>query len=202
MSRLLREDDSDAASAVGGRGWIVEGQWFENTAAKFWSGLVDEAVLDYPGCDSVSLAALGNGRLTQDLLHPVCLLQRELDHPSNLSLEEAIRQAAEDKELFGPEAAVSIALLAGPRKLCERALPTDAVNAPVFAYLLAWLLAWCGVPANRWNEELLSGVFSAVEPHRRVRYGLSAAVRNRHLSEDLFQRKVAVLIERSYLGEG
>ncbi|MEI6971558.1 MAG: hypothetical protein WCL44_08570, partial [bacterium] len=102
MSRMLRDEThADPIIQFGARALLVSGESYANTASKFWSGLVDEAIEDYPGCNAMKLATTGSGRLAGDLMFPVNELQRELDKGECIDLEEAIRRAVEEIDMFG-----------------------------------------------------------------------------------------------------
>lgn len=197
MSRMLRDETQDDPIVIfGARSLAVGGEAYANTASKFWSGLVDEVVEDYPGCDAMTLATTGSGMLTGDLMFPVNELQRELDKAEFVDLEEAIRQAVEELDMFGRPSAVNVTLYSGKGTVRTRELTRDYIDSQVFNYLLAWLFQWSGVPEPAWNNEFLSGKFEAADLARNLRYKMQMTFLNRHLSEGLFNRSVTLFFAR------
>jgi len=197
MSRMLRDESiDDPVIQFGARVLYIGHEAFENTASKFWSSLIDEASMDYPGCNAISLASTGSIPLNDDLLYPVNALQRDLDSEADIDLAEAIRQAVEEINLFGPPTAVRATILSGGEKLVSRNLPLECVNDHVFSYLIVWLLQWCGIQESRWNEELLSGKINAKDRERKIDYVMKMAYRNKHLSEGLYERAVILQFSR------
>ena len=193
---LRNESSDDPIIQFGARMLHVDGELYENTASKFWSSLIDEASTDYPGSDTVSLVSTASVPLGVDLLYPVNALQRELDNGIEIDLEEAIRQAVEEIDMFGPPAAVKTTIFSGKAMVVSRELPLECVDAHVFSYLIVWLLQWCSIPEPRWNEELLSGKISAKDRERKISYLMKIAFRNKHLSEGLYDRAVVVQFTR------
>jgi len=201
MSRMLRDEaEGDPVVRFGARSLYVGGETYENTAAKFWSSLIDEVLQDYRGCDVATLSSAGSVLLSGDILFPVNELQRELDKPGDISLEDAIRQAVEEISLFGPPTAVSVSLFSGKEVIKTRQLPRECADTHVFNYLVAWLLHWSLIPETKWNDELLSGKIKARDAERKLDYGMSIAFCNRHLSEGLYQRSVTVRFSRKAAG--
>ena len=200
MSRMLRDEEmTDPIVQFGARALYIGGETYDNTASKFWSSLIDEAMADYPGCDAITLATTGSVALVGDLLFPVNELQRELDKAQHIDLEEAIRQAVEDIALFGRPAAVRATLFVGNDTVRTRELPRECVDAQVFSYLVAWLLQWSDIPEAKWNDEWLSGRIDAGDPVRKLSYRIATAYHNKHLSEGLFSRSLTVRFSRRQL---
>ncbi|MEI6809249.1 MAG: hypothetical protein WCN95_11065 [bacterium] len=200
MARMLREEgQDDPIVQFGARILWVDGESYDNTASKFWSGLIDEVIEDYPGCDTIVLAATGSTQLERDILFPVNELQREIDKDEFIDLEDAIRQAVEEVDMFGHPAAVKVTLFEGKETVLTRDLSREYIDSNVFSYLLAWLLQWSNVPASKWQDELLSGRIYADDPARNVTYGITLAFCNKHLSEGLYNRSVTVRFLRQKL---
>ena len=201
MSRILRhETPDDPIVLFGARSLFIGGEEYENTASKFWSGLIDEAIEDYPGCDGIALATTGSLSLSADLLFPVNELQREIDRGEFVSLEDAMRQAEEDLAMFGRPAGVQVVLYAGESKIRGGELPRDCIDANVFGYLMAWLFQWGAIPELMWNDETLGGGITAADLARKLAYRISFAFRNRHLSEGLYDRSVTISFSRGKPG--
>jgi len=200
MSRILSDEDPDAPVVrFGSRTVVVNGTPYDNSAAKFWTALIDEVELDYAGCNSMSLTAMGSEPLAEDILYPVNTLQREMDKGLDISIEEAIRLAVEESSMFGPPSGVLVTLFKGNSELMQRRLPGDCADAGAFVYLYAWLLYWAGVDAERWNNDLLSGSIKARDMERQFVYKMNIAFRNEHVSEGLFRRMVTLKFSRDGL---
>lgn len=198
MSRMLRnETHDDPITQFGARALTVDGESYENTASKFWSGLIDEVMTDYASCDTIALTSVGSRKLESDILFPLNELQREMDKAEDIDLEEAIRLAVEEADMFGHPAAVAVTLFAGKDVLAAMELPREYIDFNVFSYLVAWLFQWSNVPESKWNNELLSGKVIAEDPARKLRYSIIAAFRNKHLSEGLYSRSITIRFSRT-----
>lgn len=200
MSRMLREEtQDDPIVQFGARILWIDGEPYDNTASKFWSGLIDEVIEDYPDCDTIVLFTTGSTQLERDILFPVNELQREIDKDEFVDLEDAIRQAVEEVDMFGQPAAVKVTLFEGKEMVLMRDLSREYIDSNVFSYLLAWLLQWSNVPVPKWQDDLLSGRIYADDPARKVTYGITLAFLNKHLSEGLYNRSVTVRFSRQQL---
>lgn len=193
MTLLRKRPDKKSSAKAGTKALGVNGTRYSNSAAKFWSGLLDEVCSDYPGCDALSLEFLTGIELSRDLLFPERSLQRQLDrYRGEMDLERAMRDAIAEYELYGPPGVVRLRLLAGNRvkRSCE--LPPDCVDADLFPHLLVWLLEWAQIPDCLWNLPEAQGEFSADDPERSLRYDLDFTLENRHVSEGLIRRELTV----------
>lgn len=194
MTRMIGSDpEQQPTLRLGAAAWYVRGERFANSAAKFWSSLVDEVRLDYPTCDRLTLATLSDVALDRSLLFPETALQRELDRaPDALDTRAAIRRALAEFELLGPPGAVQLTLSAGATELKRCDLPLDCLDADIFPCLLVWLLEWAALPTALWEH---AAVFGTVDAHDRTRdapYRLAFDLTNTHVSEGLFRRTVTV----------
>ena len=198
MSRILGNDSKHSPEErLGARGWVVHGMRYANSAAKFWSSLLDELAADYPGCDALELDVLTDANLERDLLFPESVLQHELDRrQSLLSIEEALRETLSQFDLIGPPGAVHVRLLGDgvETKRCD--LPLDCVDADIFPCLLVWLMEWSEIPQCLWNNPSVSGDVSARDRQRSVRYRLQFELINKHVSEGLYQRTLTLRYTR------
>jgi len=194
---MLRDEvEEEPIIRFGAKSLLIRNEVYDNTAAKFWSSLIDEVLLDFPSCDSFSLAASGAGPLSADLLYPVDALQRDLDMAEEMSLEEAIRRAVEELTMFGPTAPVTISLFSGVTAIKTQQLPRECVDSNAFSFLLVWLMEWSAIPTSGWNNEFLSGKISATDSERKCVYEMNVALHNKHLSEGLFIRSVTMRFRR------
>lgn len=196
----MLENDSEKTpkERPGAKALLVQGALFTNTAAKFWSSLIDEVHFDYPDCDAIVLDTLTDALLSKELLFPEAALQRDLDkyaYPP-WRIRQALREAIEEFELIGPPDVVRIRLFSGEveTKKCE--LPVDCVDADIFPCLLVWLLEWSGIPEWLWNDPTVQGDFLAKDHARSVHYHLRVELSNAHVSEGLFQRILKIHFTR------
>jgi hypothetical protein len=138
MAKLLGEDNGEETSEVFGvKSLCIRGEVYANTAAKFWSGLVDEVIHDFPDCDSLTLAAAGASPLSRTLLYPEDSVERDWNNLAQCSLEDIIREAVAELEMFGPTTGVTLALFSGDNELLRQQLPTECVDSASFVYLFA-----------------------------------------------------------------
>lgn len=186
-----------AAERRGASVLSVQGSAFSNSAAKFWSSLIDEVCSDHPDCDTIILDTLTDTVLSRDLLFPQAALQHELDrHVPFENIRQALRAALADFELIGPPDSVRVRLLSGgvERKKCD--LPLDCVDADIFPCLLVWLLEWSEISELIWNHDSVEGSFDASDSDRALQYHLRIALSNEHVSEGLFRRTLTMCFQR------
>lgn len=196
MSLIRQTAGSQAPRKLGSRAWIVRDVRYENSAAKFWSSLIDEIIEDMSACDAVSLQALCGGFLTPEILSPEASLQKSLESLDNEDLRDAFHDTLQEMELIGLPAPVKISLASGGREILTRNLPLDCADADLLPFLLVWLLEWAEITEFAWNNEEVHGDFSAADRERRYLYRLRFTLESRHLSEGLFDRKIAVRFGR------
>jgi hypothetical protein len=197
MSKLLGEGNGEEESEVFGVGSLcIRGEVYTNTAAKFWSSLIDEIIHDFPACDLLTVAAAGSAPLSRALLHPEHSLERDWHDLANCRLEDIIREAVVELEMFGPATGVTLALFSGDKELTRQQLPNVCVDATSFAYLLAWLLEWAGISEDRWNNDSARGRIVADDWERDLRYRTDIEFCNEHLSEGLYLRTARLKVDR------
>lgn len=197
MARLLTDCSVDELDPpYGAQELCVGGQVYSNSAAKFWSSLVDEVAAEFPGCDSVVLSTSVSTPLGPALLFPEESLQRDFDSLSHMDLEEVIRQTTAELELIGQPARVVVSLMSGDTQTHQQLIKREFVDADVYVYLLSWLLKWADMPEESWNDESLAAHLTAQDLGRDLGYRLDIALSNTHLSEGLYERKVAVRYQR------
>ncbi|MBU4200734.1 MAG: hypothetical protein KKG09_03610 [Verrucomicrobia bacterium] len=198
MARILGNGAEKSRSGrLGARSLVVRGMRFTNSAAKFWSSLIDELASDYPACEALALDTLTDIILDRDLLFPESSLQVELDkRQSLLNIEEALRESLSQIDLIGPPSSVHVRLLAGGLEIKTCDLPLDCVDAEIFPCLLVWLLEWSEIPHCLWNNDSLTGDFCAKDRQRAVHYRLQFDLVNKHVSEGLYQRTLTLRYTR------
>ncbi len=198
MSRILgNSTEKSRAERLGARVWVVRGMRFTNSAAKFWSALIDELAVDYPEGDTLVLDMLTDVCLDRDLLFPENALQRELDQRRSLmNIQEELRETLSQFDLIGVPGAVHVRLVAGGREIRTCDLPQDCVDAEIFPCLLVWLLEWAEVPQCLWNNPSESGDFYAKDRERAVHYRVRFELVSNHVSEGLYQRTLTLRYTR------
>ncbi|MDO9542851.1 MAG: hypothetical protein Q7J98_11090 [Kiritimatiellia bacterium] len=198
---LKNSDKKYAVTHFGAKVLSIRGQRFNNSAAKFWSALIDELTEEYKDCRGVVLEAVNEGNLNPALLFP----ERELEHELNLlstdleDIRAVWQKALEDFELYGPPGAVSMKFFSDSGEMRQIALPMDCVDAEIFLYLLAWLLEWSDLPTSTWNEPEVKGSFLATDPARGFKYNFDFTVEHAPLKEGLFTWRLSLRFERSHV---
>lgn len=196
---LKKSDINPGAMCFGAKLLSIRGQRYNNSAAKFWSALIDELVEDHTGCRKITVAAVNEGNLNAEQLFPEMEFQRDLDLLV-LEVEDAgaaLRRACDAFELYGLPGSVSLKIYEAGGEIRRLALPMDCVDAEMFLYLLAWLLEWSGVRADCWNEPRIKGAFSATDPLRSLEYHFDFTVEHAPLKEGLFSWRLDLTFQRS-----
>ncbi|MDD5483702.1 MAG: hypothetical protein PHP98_08645 [Kiritimatiellae bacterium] len=200
---LKRAEKEHFSRHFGATMLVIRGRRFTNTAAKFWSNLIDELCEDYTESRLITLEAAHDGALGPALLFPELELQREMDRTdfSAEGLRKAWRKALDDFEIYGPPGAVYLAVFSDFGETRRITLPMDCVDAEIFLYLLAWLLEWSDLPSGLWNEPQVKGAFSGIDPLRRFKYFLYFKIEHRPLKEGLFKWKLELHFGRNKIAE-
>ncbi|TFH14250.1 MAG: hypothetical protein E4H02_10255 [Lentisphaerales bacterium] len=197
MSRLLsNKDEDDLTKRFGASSLRVRDTLHCNSAAKFWTALIDEIMEDYPGCDSLTLSAPGSDPITKELLYPQKAFERDSEELADVDLAEFFKQVTAELELYGPPSSVVISLFSGLEQIILQELPPESVDADIFMYLFGWLLEWSEIPEPMWNNEFLSGRIVGGDDARMLHYEAAIAFRNEHLSEGLYRRTVSLQFKR------
>ena len=189
MARILGdESDKLPAATSKARALLIGGVRFTHAAARFWASLLSEVAADYPDCNALVFETLAGTVLTRDLLFPEMALQRELDrlHPT-VPIEQALKEALAEFEIFGPPGAVQLSLLADDREMRRCQLPLDCVDADIFAYLLTWLMEWAELPESQWNSDRVEGAFPVRDPDSKVSGRVQFEFTRSHVSEGLYR---------------
>ena len=192
-----------ANAGFGAKVLSVRGRRFNNSAAKFWSALIDELSEEYAGCQSITLEALNEGHLDPELLFPEIELESDLNQ-GDLSLagiSEAWQEALADLELYGLPGSVGMCIHYHSGSPVRLTLPMDCVDAEIFLYLLSWLVEWSELPLSSWNEPEIKGAFSAADSARRLKYLFDFMIEHKPLSEGLFSWRLDLKFARSNISE-
>ena len=202
MARILGdESDKLPAAASKARALIIGGVRFTHAAARFWASLLSEVAADYPDCNALVFETLAGTVLTRDLLFPEMALQRELDRlQPTVPIEQALKEALAEFEIFGPPGVVQLSLLADDREMRRCQLPLDCVDADIFAYLLTWLMEWAELPESQWNSDRVEGAFPVRDPDSTGSGRVQFEFTRRHISEGLYRwrllmRRIALTAE-------
>lgn len=197
MSRILSDNpEQEPDDLLGAPSLKIGDEIFPNSAAKFWSHLVDEILFDFPRCDRAALSAPSQEPLVPDMLTPTLRLQRYMETHPHATVHESIEDALAELTIVGTPGSVRVTLHAGEESLAIRALPEECVNAETFPLLVVWLLQWARVPESQWHNEFLNGSFAAVDPLRRLDYELDFALTRRLLAEELYELSVSLSFSR------
>jgi len=198
MSLFLTASQEKEHGAPLGAEWLVVcGVPFRNTAAKFWSRLIDEFVVAFPDCDRIVLSAPDERPLSPSLLDPTEQLEREIERLGDKDPGAALQGLIRQMELLGPPQPVRTRLLSGETEAACLDLPTECVDSSAFPFLAAWLLAWAGTPGFLWANEFVEGEFTADDVRREVTYEVCFALHNRPASEGLIERELTLHCVRS-----
>jgi hypothetical protein len=179
------EEERPTTSAL-----FVKGTRFDNTAAKFWPGLVDEVFEKFPFRPAIELSALSSDDLARRHLFPELDMQRDMDRM--IEKGETLEDVLAELDITGPPAPVRLRLLRAGKVVFEQALPEDCLDAETFPCLLVWLLEWSGVPDTEWNTPRQKGVFRGDDRQRHRSYAISYTIVTNHVKEGLLQRTVTL----------
>jgi len=171
----------------------IDGRPYVNTAAKFWPTLIDEVLEEYPSATAIELTAPAHSPLSRRFLDPASALSEALARLRNVDIHAAIASTLAELELLGGPASVMLRILAGDAELANRDLPIDCIDADILPYLVTWLLEWTGLPESKWNDEFLSGAFTAEDRPRRRTYRIDHGLRREHLSEGLHRWSLTIM---------
>jgi hypothetical protein len=196
---LLGGNDEPAPRArrASGAAWSVAGRRYSNSAAKFWSALLDEFLERHAGCDELELCAVADRALRRDLLRPEAALEEALANPPAESLEEVMRATAFELAVFGAPGVVTARLLAHGAEVRRCVLPAECVDTEIFPLMLVWPLEWAGLPAAAWNVEVLDGAFIADATSPARRYDVEFRLCNTPAQEGLIRRAFTVSARRT-----
>lgn len=198
MGGLLRDNKGGAGpDDYGAKTLHVGGFPYTNTAAKFWTYLLDEVADKYPQRTQVILSAACSGKLAAALLDPEQLLQRDMRSLETDKTQQVLDDAIAVLELLGPPPGMRVRLTAGEEQAVVHDVTLEDIDAELMPFLLAWLLEWARVPDSQWNEKIIRGKFTGEDRGRSCGYSIVFELRNRLLGEELYEREIVVRCERS-----
>ncbi len=176
--------ETPASPSLGG--WLVGARWYANSAAKFWSGVVDELAHGYAEADRIEMEACIPGPLTHDLLDPRASLQRMVDSYDGRDLSGALRKAARDLELLGPPGSVTYRIVDREEAVIEESV-IPHVDAEVFAHLVVWLPEWAGIPPDTWNNRDVAATIRVRRPEHFRNQAIAFLLNHTPLHEGLYR---------------
>lgn len=190
MTSILAASRPDGPPAPSG--WIIDGTTYRHPAARFWAALLSDVRNEYPAANRIVLSALSPHRLDPDGLYPEQALQRVFDQWLAGAPHATLQETIDELALLGPPAHVSISILEDAGALHSGQLPPGIVDEEVFLYLAAWLLEWCGIPPFLWNNERVSGGFTAADEDGGIGRPLRIGVVTLPVGEGLMRRSVTL----------
>lgn len=199
MGGILNGKGVGKSGEHGAKALHVRGFPYANTAAKFWTSLIDEVAVTYPPGVAIELAATAGGQLTPALLDPERLLQRDMDRLAENPNPETLQDAIDVLALIGPSGSITLRMILPGLEARPQEIELDYLDADLLPFLLAWLLEWAGVPDSLWNQERVRGAFAGDDPLRHIRYMVAFDLRSKLLSEELYTRSVRVHFRRESL---
>ena len=191
MSFLLGTAGTGGAK-TGSAEWLVGGKKFSNSAVKFWSTVVEDADVEFPGSERLVLSSYSDRMLRRCDLNPNGMEAFDLCCLAGLDFAAEWQKTVEEMELTGMPAAVKLTLHGAGRLIVERMLEADCMDSEVFPFFAVWLLEWADVPESEWNTENVVGKFTSGDSYRGIEYWLDFTIASRHLSEGLYCRDVSV----------
>ncbi len=198
MGRIIGDNPPDLPERkYGALGLHINGQLYTNSAAQFWSNLLDEIHEDFDSCNSVELIAMGSSTLTRAQLHPANSLQDELKALAGMDITQVLKDAVSELELIGPPGPIRIRILNNGRELIAKNLSTDCVDAEIFPFLATWLLEWGQVPDFYWNNASVESQLKADDWGRGFVYTIDMRLATEHVSEGLLSRTLQITFERT-----
>lgn len=201
MGGIINNKGGARAGQYGSKALHVRGFPYSNTAAKFWTSMLDEVLAAYPHGTSFELSASTGGQLLPSLLSPEELMQRSMDRLVAEGNTETVQDAMAVLELIGPPGGITLKLIPpGPDPRVHE-IELDYLDADLLPFLVAWLLEWAGVPDALWNESRVRGAFSGDDRARRYRYLMAFELRNQLLSEELYRRSLRLNFRREPLAK-
>lgn len=191
MALLSNRQDRDPGAAGAGADFLmIGGERYGNSAAKFWSSLIDEICEDFPHCSSAELSAPVPGLLNRGHLFPEGALQNDLGRLLTADFEAEMESALAEISLLGPPSSIRVRLLDDEGEVFSGEIPADCADADILPFFVTWLLEWAEVPESAWNDSEVAGCVKAEDIKRAVSYSIPFTLTNRHLSEGLWQRTI------------
>lgn len=200
MGGIINSGGDAKDGAYGAKSLFVRGFPYANTAAKFWTSVLDEVLAAYPAGTALELSASSGGAFSPSLLAPEEMLQRDMDQLDGAERQDMVNDALAVLELIGPSGSITLRLIL-PGGEAPQEISLDYLDADLLPFLTAWLLEWAGVPDALWNQPKMRGAFSGDDPIRHYRYLVAFELRSQLLSEELYRRTVRLNFRRQPLKE-
>jgi len=193
MSLISRTGKTDSRERNRSNGpFFVNNIRYTNSAAKFWFGMIDEIINDFPECTEFELSAGSSEDLSPDQLFPEISLEKDIKRLLFADIEMEMQKTMNELDIIGPPAPVKIRLISQEKEIVCRELPLDVIDAEIFTCVVVWPLKWAEIPAQQWNNNLLEGSISMENRQLRLTYGIPFTVRRSDLSEGLFHRSICI----------
>ena len=199
MAGTTNNSGGAKAGSFGAKTLYIRGFPYANTAAKFWTSVLDEVFAAYPAGTALELAASSGGLLVPSLLTPEVMLQRGMDRLAAQDNQETLQDAMAVLELIGPPGSISLRMTPPGKDASPQEIELDYLDADLLPFLLAWLLEWASIPDALWNQPRVRGAFAGDDPSRCFRYLVAFELRSRLLSEELYHRSLRLHFRREAL---
>jgi hypothetical protein len=169
-------------------GLLIDGNWYANSAAKYWPWLVDRQLAEAPQAALIELTAPATDPLRPSMLYPEQALQRELEKALRGDAVQSWEDTLAELDLVGGPSPVQLRVLGEGARTVFFEGTSDTMDSETFPCLVVWLLQWADIPASLWNKAAVAGRVNAMDPVRHGEYRFRFSLTNRHLSEGLYQR--------------
>jgi len=199
MAGIINKTGGAKAGSYGAKKLYIRGFPYANTAAKFWTSILDEVFAAYPPGTALELAATSGGLLQPSLLTPEIMFQRDMDRLIAQDNQETLRDAMAVLELIGPPGRIALRMILPGKESEPQEIELDYLDADLLPFLLAWLLEWASVPDALWNQPRVRGAFAGDDQSRGFRYLVAFELRSRLLSEELYHRCLRLHFRREPL---
>ncbi len=196
MARLLTSSHDSEPIEFGAKAWCVQGITFNNTAAKFWSHLIDELLHDFSQCSRFILRAPSVLPLTSSMLYPELAIQEVIERMIKSNIQKDWQEILSETEIFGLPNSVIIHLFHGETDMGIKELSLESVDSEIFPFLLVWLLKWSEIATDLWQNDSIAGNFQAADLSRGWGYDLNFTIRHDHVHEGLYQRSIHLCFQR------
>lgn len=168
----------------------INRQTYANTAAKFWSALIDETQEAYPEAVALLLDAVDEGPLEAKQLSPRHVLGNVPGDLAQTDIATALQQALDEIDMFGAPRPVHVRVLSSAEELVSTVLAPESIDCEILPLVLVWLLEWAEVPPFLWNNRHIKGTFDAEDPDSGRHYHFGFELDNEDISEGLLSRRL------------
>src|SRR3989339_904147 len=151
MSRILKTEQDNSPIPDKAMGPVfVNSKRYNNSAAKFWYGLIEEITTDFKDCTEIELLSKASLQLHRGLLRPELNLEHDIEQLLFKNLAAEMENTIAELELLGPPPAVHIRLLSNASEIISRDLSLDIIDSEIFPCLIVWPLEWARIPETCW----------------------------------------------------